>query len=146
LEFPPRAETAQRPGMNAELMDLLGALDLDPAVINAWIPEWKQAFEGAMENSHVDPRIHPARLNYYEKAIHAMLAGETPQAALWPLLQTWTLAVDVLSDAAVASWRFACDQLRCTAAHFEARVNGLDQYFDEVEILLDELATQYGLE
>jgi hypothetical protein len=25
-------------------------------------------------------------------------------------------------------------------------VNGLDQYFDEVEILLDELATQYGLE
>ncbi len=26
------------------------------------------------------------------------------------------------------------------------RVNGLDQYFDEVEVLLDELATQYGLE
>jgi predicted nucleotidyltransferase len=146
LEFPPRAETAQRPSMNAGLMDLLGALDLDPALINAWIPEWKQAFEAAMEDSHVDPRIHPARLNYYEKAIHAMLAGESPQAALWPLLQTWTLAVDVLSDSAVESWRSACDQLRFTAAHFEARVNGLDQYFDEVEILLDELATQYGLE
>jgi primosomal protein N'' len=85
-------------------------------------------------------------LNYYEKAIHAMLTGETPQAALWPLLQTWTLAVDVLADSAVESWRSACEQLRFTAAGFETRVNGLDQYFDEVEILLDELATQYGLE
>ena len=146
LEFPSRAETAQRPSMNAGLVDLLGALDLDPAVINAWVPEWRQAFEAAMENSDVDPRIHPARLNYYEKAIYAMLAGEIPQAALWPLFQTWTLAADVLSDSAVASWRSACDQLRFTATHFEARVNGLDQYFDEVEILLDELATQYGLE
>jgi hypothetical protein len=146
LEFPARAETAQRPSMNAGLVDLLGALDLDPAVIHAWIPEWKHAFETAEENSGVDPRIHPARLNYYEKAIHAMLAGETPQAALWPLLQTWTLAVDVLADSAVESWRSACEQLRFTAAGFEARVNGLDQYFDEVEILLDELATQYGLE
>jgi hypothetical protein len=146
LEFPPRAETAQRPSLNAGMMDLLGALDLDPSVISAWIPEWKQAFEAAMENSRVDPRIHPARLNYYEKAIQAMLAGETPQAALWPLLQTWTLAVDVLPDQALSAWRSACDQLRFTPAHFEARVNGLDQYFDEVEILLDELATQYGLE
>jgi hypothetical protein len=146
LEFPPRAETAQRPSLNAGMMDLLGALDLDPSVISAWIPEWKQAFGAAMENSRVDPRIHPARLNYYEKAIQAMLAGETPQAALWPLLQTWTLAVEVLPHQAISAWQSVCDHLRFTAAGFEARVNGLDQYFDEVEILLDELATQYGLE
>src|SRR5215212_12216454 len=146
LEFPPRAETAQRPSLNAGMIDLLGALDLDPSVISAWIPEWKQAFEAAMENSSVDPRIHPARLNYYEKAIQAMLAGETPQAALWPLLQTWTLAVDVLPAHDLSAWQSAFDQLHFTAAGFEARVNGLDQYFDEVEILLDELATQYGLE
>jgi hypothetical protein len=146
LEFPPRAETAQRPGMNDGLVDLLGALNLDPSVINAWIPEWKQAFEASMENSSVDVRIHPARLNYYEKAIGAMLEGENPHAALWPLLQTWTLAVDVLPDQALSAWRSACDQLGFTTAGFEERLSGLDQYFDEVEILLDELATQYGLE
>ena len=146
LEFAPRAETAQRPGMNDGLIDLLGALNLGPSVMDAWIPEWKQAFEAAMENSLVDLRIHPARLNYYEKAIRAMLAGENPQAALWPLLQTWTLAVDVLSDETLSAWRSACDQLNFTPAGFEEHVNGLDQYFDEVEVLLDELATQYGLE
>ena len=146
LEFAPRAETAQRPGMNDGLLDLLGALSLDPTLIGAWLPEWKGAFEAAMENNRVDPRIHPARLNYYEKAIRAMLEGEKPQAALWPLLQTWTLAVDVLSDPALNTWRSACDQLGFTSTSLEARVNGLDQYLDEVEVLLDELATQYGLE
>jgi len=146
LEFPPRAETAQRPSMNAGLMDLLGALDLDPSVINAWLPEWKRAFEAAMENSRVEPRIHPARLNYYEKAIHAMLAGEMPHAAIWPLLQTWSLAADVLPDHFVDAWRSACEQLGFTSLGFEERVERLDKFLDEVEALLDELAVQYGLE
>ena len=145
LEFPPRAETAQRPGMSAGLVGLLGASDLDPSVIDEWIPAWKLAFEAAAENNRVDPRIHPARLNYYEKAIRAMLAGENPHAALWPLLQTWTLAVEVLPDHAGA-WSTVTDQLGFTSPRFEEHVNGLDQYLDEVEILLDELATQHGLE
>jgi hypothetical protein len=146
LEFAPRAETAQRPSLSDGLLDLLGALNLDPSTIQSWIPAWKQAFEAAMDNSRVDPRIHSARLNYYEKAIRAMLEGERPHAALWPLLQTWTLAVEALPDQEWGAWRSAFDQLGFTAAGFEARLNGLDQYLDEVEALLDELARQYGLE
>ena len=145
LEFPSRAETAQRAGMTDGLLDLLGALNLDPSSIDGWLADWKLAFESAMENNRVDPRIHPARLNYYEKAIKALLAGETPHAALWPLLQTWTLAVDVLPDQ-TGAWTSACGQLGFTSARMEEHVNGLDQYLDEVEILLDELATQHGLE
>ncbi len=34
----------------------------------------------------------PTRVNYYEKAIEALLAGETPLTGLWPLINTWTLA------------------------------------------------------
>ena len=146
LEFPPRAETAKRPGMNSALTSLMGASHLDPAFINDWIPEWRRAFEAAMENSRVDPRIHPARVNYYEKAIKAILASETPRAALWPLLQTWTHAVEVLTDQSLDAWRSACEQLKLTMPGFEDHVNGLDQFLDEVEILLDELATEHGLE
>ena len=146
LEFLPRAETAQRPGLNDGLLDLLGALNLDASVIQPWLPDWKQAYEAAMVDKRVDGRIHPARLNYYEKAIRAMLEGEKPQSALWPLLQTWTLAVEILPAEALYAWQAACEQLGFSAAGVEARVNGLDQYLDEVEVLLDELATQYGLE
>jgi hypothetical protein len=146
LEFPSRAETAQRPGMNAGLIGLLGGSSLEVSQISAWLPDWKLAFEAASENPQVDVRIHPARLNYYEKAIKAMLASETPFAALWPLLQTWTLAVDALPDDALDAWRSACGQLGLTGTSFEERVQGLDQFLDEVEALLDELAREHGLE
>jgi predicted nucleotidyltransferase len=146
LEFASRAETAQRPGMNAGLLDLLGASALDPALIHGWLPQWKLAFESAMQHIDVDARIHPARINYYEKAMQAILAGETPYAVLWPLLQTWTLAVDVLPDHAQDTWRAACGQLGFTSVGIEERASALDHFLDEVEVLLDELAAQYGLE
>jgi len=146
LEFASRAETAQRPEMNAALIRLLGAAELDPSVMNQWLPNWKVAFEAAMENNDVDARIHPARVNYYEKAIQAMLVGDNPQAALWPLLQTWALAADVLPEHALDVWRDVCAQLGFTSAGIEAHANGLDNFLDEVEALLDELATQHGLE
>ena len=145
LEFASRAETAQRPEMNAALLGLLGASALDPAVISEWLPQWKLAFESAMEYAQVDARIHPARINYYDKAIKAILAGETPYAALWPLLQTWTLAANVLPDHALESWRVACSQLGFTNEGMEEHANGLDHFLDEVEVLLDELTAQYGL-
>jgi predicted nucleotidyltransferase len=146
LEFASRAETAGRPGMEAALVGLLGASALEVSTIQSWIPEWKLAFESAMESSRVDPRIHPARLNYYEKAFQTMLESDKPRAVLWSLLQTWTLAVEVLPDTVMNPWHDACGQLGLTASGIEERVNGLDHFLDEVEALLDELATQHGLE
>ncbi|HEX6270945.1 MAG TPA: hypothetical protein VFZ43_11960 [Anaerolineales bacterium] len=146
LEFAPRTETAQRPEMNAALFGLLGAAELRSSTLNEWLLEWKVAFESAMDNSRVDTRIHPARVNYYDKAIRAILVSENPRAALWPLLQTWSLAVEVLPEHALEPWRSACRRLGLTAPDFEGRVEGLDNFLDEVEVLLDELATQYGLE
>ena len=144
LEFADRAETAQRPGMDAALVGLMGASALDPSAIQAWIPEWKLAYESAIDSSRVDSRVHPARMNYYEKALLAMLEGGKPRAALWPLMQTWTLAVDAAPQEE-SPWRSACGQLGLVAGMGE-RVDALDHFLDEVESLLDELAAQYGLE
>jgi len=146
LEFASRAETAGRPGMEAALIGLMGASELEGPTIQSWLPEWKLAFESAVESGRVDPRIHHTRMNYYEKAILAILESDKPRAALWSLLQTWTLAVEVLPDMAGDPWRAACGQLGLTAVSIEERVNALDHFLDEVEVLLDELAEQYGLE
>ena len=146
LEFPSRADAAQRPGMTTVLYGLLGASSLDGATLNSWLPDWRFAFEAATESSRVDPRIHPARLNYYEKSIQAMLSGDNPRAALWSLLQTWALAAEVLPENAIDSWRSACGQLGLNAIGIEEHVNTLDHFLDEVEGLLDELSAQHGLE
>jgi len=146
LEFASRAETAQRPDMNDALIGLLGGFDVTPGTISEWLPQWKVAFESAMEDSDVDARIHPSRINYYEKAMQSILASENPHAVIWPLLQTWTLAVDVLPNFAREDWRVACNQLGFTSKGIEEHANSLDHFLDEVEALLDELTAQYGLE
>ena len=146
LEFAPRAEAAQRPGMDAALVGLMGVSGVSPSAIQAWVPEWKVAFEAASESGRGDPRIHPARVNYYEKAFQAMIEGGRAEAAVWSLLQTWTLAADVLPEGALGAWRSACGQLGLAATGIEEHVSGLDQFLDEVEALLDELAAQNGLE
>ena len=146
LEFASRAETASRPGMEAALVGLMGASVLESSVMSEWLPEWKSAFEAASANPRVDVRVHPTRLNYYEKAIQAMLGSDNPRAALWSLLHTWTLAVDVLPENALDAWRSACGQLGLGWVGFDHCVSGLDHFLDEVESLLDELSTQHGLE
>ena len=147
LDFPARAETAERPGMATGMLGLLGVPGgMDPGVIIGWLEDWKSAFNAAAETSGRDARINSARLNYYEKAIRAILETETPEAALWPLLNTWTLSVAALPDGWTGPWRLACEPLGLVGARFAEHVEGLDQFLDEVEILLDEVAAANGLE
>ena len=91
-------------------------------------------------------RIHAARLNYYEKAINAMLEGDIPMAALWPLFHTWTLAAEVLDGDHFNFWKNAANELGLLGAGFEERVDGLDHFIDEIEVILDEVAKENGLE
>lgn len=146
LEFPARAEEAQKPGLAVGAYGLIGANRIDADKVKSWLADWKAAFSVASENKKVDLRIHDCRLNYYEKAIKAMLEGETPLAALWPLLHTWTLSAEVLHGDHLQFWQKACEELGLLGDGFTERVQGLDQFNDEVEATLDEIATANGLE
>ena len=119
---------------------------MDPNTVSSWLPSWKTAFLTAAENTKVDQSIHAARLNYYEKAIEALLAGDTPLTSLWPLIHTWTLAANVLNEEQAGKWKVASQQLGLLGAGFEKRVSELDQFLDEVEVRLDEIAVENGLE
>ncbi|MBM3126507.1 MAG: hypothetical protein FJZ87_15795 [Chloroflexi bacterium] len=146
LEFPARAEAVQKPGLAAGAFGLIGGMETDPQQVKSWIADWRSAFVAASEKPGVDARIHPARLNYYEKSVKAMLEGENPIAALWPLIHTWTLAADRLGEASRQFWEGAVSALGLFGVNFEGRVQGLDQYIDGIEILLDELAAANGVD
>jgi len=147
LEFPSRAQAAERPEFTATLFNLVGASNLNDAVIiSNWIPDWKTAFLAASENPKVDQHVHSARLNYYEKAFEVLLAGDSPLASLWPLIHTWTLAANVLENDQIKPWQIACEQLGLLGNGFEQRVSDLDHYLDEIEIRFDEIAAANGLE
>jgi len=145
-EFPARADAAEKPGLAVGASALIGANNVDAEKVKSWIGDWKAAFVAASEETGVDLRIHPARINYYEKAILFMLGGETPLASLWPLMQTWTLSAEVLEGDQVDFWHRACNDLGLLGSNFGYRVQGLDQYLDEIDILLEEIATANGVD
>ncbi len=146
VEFPTRAQAAERPVFTATLFNILGASDIDAPLVSGWLSDWETAFLAASENAKVDQRVHSARLNYYKKAIEALLAGESPLASLWPLIHTWTLAANVLENDQIKPWQITCEQLGLLGNRFEGRVSDLDHYLDEIEIRFDEIAAANGLE
>jgi hypothetical protein len=146
LQFPSLAEQANRPGMSAGLKGLLGASSLDATTLEGWLPDWESAFKAAFETGMADARIHPARLNYYRKCFEAMLGGEDPTVMLWPLFNTWTLAAVSLPGETIGPWQAACSTLGFGGDGFSERVQGLDHFLDELDILLDEVAAEHGLE
>ncbi|WKZ37231.1 MAG: hypothetical protein QY332_04725 [Anaerolineales bacterium] len=146
LEFPARAEAAQKPGMAAGAYGLIGANNVDAGKVKSWLPDWMAAFTAACDDKNTDARIHKTRLNYYEKAVKFMLEGETPLAALWPLLHTWTLSTSVLGGDHLKFWQNACNDLGLLGDGFQERVQGLDHFIDEIEIAFEEIAAANGLD
>ncbi len=146
LDFVARAQAAERPEFTATVFNLLGASQTDAAIVAAWIPQWKADFLAAAAMSTADPGVHAARLNYYEKAIQALLAGETPLTSLWPLLFTWTLAAGVLIDPPSQAWSDACNRLGLLGPSLIERASSLDGFLDEIEVLLDEISSANGLD
>ncbi|MBI5962146.1 MAG: hypothetical protein HY863_01620 [Chloroflexi bacterium] len=146
LEFPARAGAAGKPELTATAFHLVGANNVNADKLKTWVSDWKYAFKLASENANVDIRIQTTRANYYEKAIIAMLEGEIPLAALWPLFHTWTLSADVLDGDHLKFWQSAAGDLGLLGAGFAERVDGLDHFIDDVEIILDEVAKENGLE
>ncbi len=146
LDFPERAKAAERPDFTAELFNLIGASHIDASTLTNWLTDWKAAFLAASENEKVDVQIHAARLNYYEKGMQALLEGETPLTALWPLLHTWTLCAAVLPASSVKPWQVACEKLGIIGPGFEESVSALDNYLDKIEVRLDEIASLNGLD
>jgi hypothetical protein len=75
-----------------------------------------------------------------------MLGGDDPSVMLWPLFNSWTRAIVVLPEDEIAGWQAARTHLGLSGAGFVERVEGLDHYLDELDILLDEIAAANGLE
>jgi len=146
LRYPQRAEALGKPGLYAGLLGLLGVPNVDPETMKSWIPAWDAAFR-ALPVEQAPTSLHPQRRIYYRNALEALLGSDKLQAAIWPLLRTWTQAVGALpADApAQAQWREAMGQLGLIGEAFAERVAALDAYLDTIEETLDRWARANGV-
>jgi hypothetical protein len=145
FQFPARALAAGQPELAGGLLNLLGAGSVDGSALAGYLPDWEKDFLDATTSPLVDKRIAAPRLGYYKLAFQATLAGEFPQAILWPLLLTWTLAVSVLPAAGDLRWRPFCGMLGLDEGSLAGRLAELDHFLDGIEALQERLSASQGL-
>jgi hypothetical protein len=145
LEFPARAEAAGLPDLVTELFHLSGAGRVDGAGLGGLLPDWESAFVAAGTHPSADKRIVTPRLRYYKAAFESMLAGDSPQAMVWPLLLTWSLAVSGLPDLWLDHWRSACEQVGLAGTDLDEKMDGLDHFLDALEETLEKRSSGEGL-
>ncbi len=145
--FGERAEMLARPGLYHGLLGLLGGSGVSAEDLRAWLPDWQRDFESAGAVQGAPIRLHPDRRDYYGKAISALLDSDQPMNALWPLLSTWTAAVEAQPEAApvVEHWVGAIQQLGMWGVDFPERVAALDAFLDVVEETLEEWEREQGV-
>ncbi len=145
LQFPGRAEAVGRPGLYAGLLGLLGAPNLPDGALAEWLDAWRNAYE-AIPAGQAPARLHPDRLMYYLGALHTQISGTQPETSLWPLLRTWSMAVELLAaDSSHANtWKAAFTQLGLAGAAFLGRLDALDAYLDVIDETLEEWARANG--
>jgi hypothetical protein len=146
MDLPARAEAIERPEFARGFLGLLGGSELSAGPLTEWLPEWESYFAFAAEATGTDIRIHNARQAYYKSAIAEMLEGENPLTALYPLLLTWTLSAKSLPENQIDAWENACILLKIGGEHFESRLEGLDQYLDNIEEMLEKMIFLHGFE
>lgn len=136
LQFPRRAAAVGRPGLAEGLVDLFASHPV--AEWSTWLEGWQEALSAAAQLPEVPPRLHPCRQVYYRSAIEA-LREQHPQAALWLLLRTWTLAASLLPQQhpALNHWQAACHALDFDDTGLPEHLNSLDSYLDSVEETLE---------
>ncbi len=137
LEFPARAEAAGLAELVTDLFQLSGAGMVDTSTLAGLLPDWESAFVAAGIDPAADKRIVTPRLRYYKLAFEWMIGGDMPQAIVWPLLLTWTLAVSILPDLWAGRWQAACNMLGLEGAALEEKSEGLDHYLDTLEETLE---------
>lgn len=134
IDLPERAEKAGIPDITGDLVQLFTSSEVTDACWQPWQSGLNNAFEGLKTAKSIPPTISTNRRSYYEKAILA-LSEERPAAAVWVLLDVWTMAANQLTktEAPYKEWQDFCHQLRLDSKTLPLRLDALDSALDLVE-------------
>jgi len=105
--------------------------------IKGWMFEWEDDLKRLNQNYDVPPGLHIHRHAYYMRAYEAMLGSDHPEAALWPLLYTWTTMAQTMPSQA-GTWQAVIERIGLMGDDFDGQLDGLDAFLDQVEILVEE--------
>jgi hypothetical protein len=147
LEFPARAEALGKLELTGELLQLISRVPITPDTFNSWRPVWENALTAAGKHPACPPNLLPARKAYFVNSAAAMVESGTAHAALWPMVETWRQAAQLLSEdiAQEEAWEEFLKTLEIAPAVKEEQIEKLDHFLDHAEAALADLKAEYGL-
>lgn len=140
VDLPDRAEKAGIPELTGDLVQLFTSADVTDESWQPWLAGLHTSFEALNAEKSIPPSINPNRRSYFERAILA-LSEERPAAAVWVLLDVWTLAANLLpkTEAPYKEWISFCHQLNLDSKTLPSRLDALDSALDKVEEVIEGL-------
>ncbi len=142
LDFPLAAQTWGQPALAEMLFRTIGAPAAHPERLQAALQPWEEALQAAARAESPHAELAPPRLPYYQKAVAAYLNSDVPANALYPLLYTWTLAVQTQPAAShLAAWQAFVEGL---GLHHQ-RHDALDALLDALEEALEAWERRQGV-
>lgn len=146
LNFPEKAKSIGHPELVSELLDLYANVSFEDDTLRGWLASWEKAYHAANKYAGCPANLNPCRLLYYQRAIET-LGDESPGAALWLLLRTWTQCINILplNSPSYQFWLDACQYLELDEKHLGDRIIKLDSFLDHTEEILDTWAEDNGI-
>ena len=111
--------------------------DVSKETLQDWLGHWEIALNSLRENIVPAPLLSRRKI-YFQAALEAILKGDKPTEALWPLLITWTEAVAMQPDQLQLqpAWKKALTTLGFAGKDYQIRLAAFDGYLDMCESLI----------
>lgn len=136
-DFSLRAEQVNAPGLAVAFDHLLGAVNLPQERLEEWLGCWIQAMRTFREESQPGT-VLPEQETYFLSALDELIHSETPSSGLWPLLNTWTEIIALLSDKVQLQtpWIKAITTLGFAGNDYQIRLAAFDSFLELCESLV----------
>jgi hypothetical protein len=147
LELNDRVETLGTSKVLIGFYGLLGISEDTTTHLSTWIDALQEDFQALGETSDAPVHLAACRQRYYLDALRALAKSDEPQQAAWPLLRTWLdvyLALNMTSPNSDI-WESCLEMLGLTQETVKHKIEALDAYLDNLEIVIETWADEYGI-
>ena len=147
ITFHKRVEDLGVSHLLAGLIGLLGYSENTESNLPEWVNSLKSDYDSLLDSQNLPPHLSSCRQAYYLDALRALVQGDDPKYALWPLLQTW-LDVQLVAGKTpqdAQAWENCLAELNLTDNLTAQKAEALDAYLDTIELVVESWSKSYGI-
>jgi len=146
LDFPAAAQALNMPGLAGGLVDLIVPPDPIEPDWDEWLRHWGIAFSSIQGAAGQPLSFTDSRRPYYERAIRALSADNSP-SALWLLLRSWSRMGAFLPEhnSSQSGYDAVLSQVALGQDDFSTRLSALDLFLDTTEEAIDAWQASSGI-